>query len=231
VLFNLLNVRRIGEIEYWLTILKVTTIIGLISLGILLPMGVSVGTRKLGTVGQVEAQNLIAVPCPSSALPCLDAPGFPCTPFRHLLLSIDWDEGAFISYIFNGAFGRLVGFWFCCCHATFAYAGVEMIGIAADETERQRETLPRAVRRVSYRIIFYYVGAVFILGLNVSSLDAILKEHVLNGSARSPFVLLVQRAGIRGLPSVINAVALIAALSVANINLYMAVLASCSTPD
>jgi yeast amino acid transporter len=101
-----------------------------------------------------------------------------------------------------------------------------MIGIAAHETERQRETLPRAVRRVSHRIIFYYVGAVFVLGLNVSSQDAILKEHVLSGSTSSPFILLLQRAGIRGLPSVINAVALIAALSVANINLYMAVCAS-----
>lgn len=141
-------------------------------------------------------------------------------------LIVDWKEGAFISYIFTGAFGRLVGFWLCCCQATFSYTGVEMIGIAADETERQRDTLPHAVRRVSYRIIFYYVGAVFVLGLNVSVLDPILKENVLNSYKKSPFVLMVQRAGIQGLPSVINAVALIAALSVANINLYMSVLAT-----
>src|SRR5208282_1811923 len=143
------------------------------------------------------------------------------------LLNIDWSEGAFISYIYKGAFGRLVGFWLCCCQATFAYTGVEMIGIAADETERQRETLPRAVRRVAHRIVFYYVGAVFVLGLNVSVKDPILAEDVLNNYSSSPFILMVQRAGIRGLPSVINAVALIAALSVANANLYMAVLASC----
>lgn len=116
-----------------------------------------------------------------------------------------------------------MGFWYCCCSATFAYLGVEMIGVAAHETVRQRETLPRAVRRISYRVIFYYVGAALVLGLNVSVQDPILKEHVLNGSSVSPFVIMIRRAGIRGLPSVINAAAFIAALSVANINLYMAV--------
>jgi len=146
------------------------------------------------------------------------------------LLTKDWNQGAFLSYIFNGAFGRLVGFWSCCCGATFAYLGVEMIGVAAHETVRQRETLPRAVRRISYRIVFYYVGAVLVLSLNVSVQDPVLKEHVLNGSSVSPFIIMIQRAGIPGLPSVINAVAFIAALSVANINLYMAVYTLLSIP-
>jgi len=106
-----------------------------------------------------------------------------------------------------------------------------MIGVAAHETVRQRETLPRAVRRISYRVIFYYVGAALVLGLNVSVQDPILKEHVLNGSSVSPFVIMIRRAGIRGLPSVINAAAFIAALSVANINLYMAVQPDCNSTN
>lgn len=87
ILFNLLNVRRFGHIEYWLTTVKVITIVGLIFLGILLPMGASVETRRLGTDGQPAFHNptaienltdLTAVPCASSKLPCLDPPGFPC---------------------------------------------------------------------------------------------------------------------------------------------------------
>lgn len=97
--------------------------------------------------------------------------------------------------------------------------------MAAMETERPRETLPHAVRRVSYRIVLYYVGAIFVLGLNVSARDPILAADVLStgGTFASPFVLMVQRAGIRGLGSLINAVALIAALSVATANLYVSV--------
>lgn len=84
LLFNLLNVRRIGEIEYWLTIVKVTTIVGLIILGIVLPMGASVGSRQLGTDGESTLHNLTAVACSSSTMPCLDPPGFPCTFLRSL---------------------------------------------------------------------------------------------------------------------------------------------------
>lgn len=100
------------------------------------------------------------------------------------------------------------------------------MGIAAVETERQRETIPKIVRDVSYRLIFYYVGAVVILSLNVSASDPILAADLSNPSLSymSPFVLMVRRAGLpESLAGIINAVALLAALSVANANLYLGV--------
>jgi amino acid transporter len=104
----------------------------------------------------------------------------------------------------------------------FSYLGLEIIGIAAEETERPRETLPHAVRRVAYRSIIYHVGAVLVLGLNVSANDPILKS-IATQNYNSPFVLMVERAGISGLKHVINAVTLIASLSVANARLYVSV--------
>lgn len=139
------------------------------------------------------------------------------------MLRLDWRRGAFLSYIYPGAFGRLVGFWSACVLATFAYTGVEMIGIAAHEMERQRETIPHAVRRVSHRIVFYYVGAVFVLGLNVSVQDKLLQQSALTGDA-SGFFLMVQRAGLMKLPSVINTGAFITVLSITNSCLYLTVL-------
>jgi amino acid permease len=59
VLFNVLNVRRFGEIEYWMTVIKIVTIVGIIILGFLLPMGVSTDTRQLATIGNDTA------PCPA----------------------------------------------------------------------------------------------------------------------------------------------------------------------
>ena len=104
----------------------------------------------------------------------------------------------------------------------FSYIGIELVGVTAEETERQRDTLPFAVRRVAHRIVFYYVGATLVLGLNVSANDPVLASD-LSRSYASPFVLMVERAGIPGLAHVINAVALIAVLSVANANLYVSV--------
>lgn len=77
VLFNLLNVRRYGEIEYWLTVVKLETIVGLIVLGILLPMGASAGTRLLRNV----STTLAACPANPGPQECLDNPGFLCISF------------------------------------------------------------------------------------------------------------------------------------------------------
>jgi len=72
---NLFNTRRFGEIEYWLTIVKVTTITALIVLGILLPMG---GTSKPPLLGNIGTEPMA---CSNSTVDCLERPGFNCTFF------------------------------------------------------------------------------------------------------------------------------------------------------
>lgn len=74
IIFNLFNVRRYGEIEFWLTSMKVIMCIGIIILGLLLAMGASDDNRLSGTDAQF---NLI--PCNSTADNCVQPPGFGCT--------------------------------------------------------------------------------------------------------------------------------------------------------
>jgi len=75
-LFNNFNVRRYGEIEYWLTVIKVLTIVGIIVLGVLLPMNAPANQKLLGT-----APNLSLIPCLKNPAPgqCVGTPGFGCT--------------------------------------------------------------------------------------------------------------------------------------------------------
>jgi yeast amino acid transporter len=113
-----------------------------------------------------------------------------------------------------------VGFWEACVQSS--YLGLEIIGIVAEETERPRETLPKAVRRVASRVILYHAGILFVLGLNVSSNDPILKISATQSYA-SIFVLMVERAGIPVLKHIILAVTVIALLGAANTRLYVSV--------
>ena len=72
--FNMLNVRKYGEIEFWLTTVKVATVVGIIILGILLPMGASTATLLLGTDDQHHP-----IPCSDPTLDrCVPQPGFNC---------------------------------------------------------------------------------------------------------------------------------------------------------
>jgi amino acid permease len=72
--FNNFNVRRYGEIEYWMTAVKVVTIVGIIFAGVILPMNASPNQRLLGTDA---AGN--PVPCNQTASICVAPPGFNCT--------------------------------------------------------------------------------------------------------------------------------------------------------
>jgi arginine/ornithine permease len=94
----------------------------------------------------------------------------------------------------------------------FSYQGSELIGIAAGESEDPQKNIPRAIRNVLFRIIVFYLASIVIL-------SAIFPTKEL-GLLESPFVTLMEMAGIPYAPDIMNFVILTAILSVGNSCIY-----------
>ncbi|TVY93584.1 putative proline-specific permease [Lachnellula willkommii] len=135
-----------------------------------------------------------------------------------------WKHGhAMKEYDSTGSTGRFLGFFNVLVNAAFSYGGVEVVAVAAGEAENPRKNIPKAVRRVFWRILFFYVLGALAIGVLVSSNDTHLlkaQKDGAAGAARSPWVIGIQNAGIPILPSIINAVILSSASSSANAFLY-----------
>ncbi|KUJ18413.1 uncharacterized protein LY89DRAFT_684319 [Mollisia scopiformis] len=131
--------------------------------------------------------------------------------------------GAMKEYDSTGATGRFLGLFSVLVNAAFSYGGVELVAVAAGEAENPRKNIPKAVRRVFWRILFFYVLGSLAIGVLVASDDPHLlkaQETGAAGAAQSPWVIGIQNAGIPVLPSIINAVILTSASSSANAFLY-----------
>ncbi|CAH0056207.1 unnamed protein product [Clonostachys solani] len=100
--------------------------------------------------------------------------------------------------------------------AAFAFGGTEMVGLAAAESANPRKSIPQASKQVFFRIALFYIINLFILGLILPSDDTRLLGSSGANTKASPFVLAIQDAGIKVLPSIFNAVITISVLSVAN---------------
>ncbi|TCD71468.1 hypothetical protein EIP91_008848 [Steccherinum ochraceum] len=118
-----------------------------------------------------------------------------------------------------GSKGRFLSWWAVMTQAGFSFIGTEIVAIAAGEAKNPRRNLPKAIKRVYVRILLFYVGGVTVIGLLVPYTDPSLSLTVSN-AAKSPFVIAINHAGIKGLPSVINAALLTAAWSAASSDLY-----------
>jgi len=103
--------------------------------------------------------------------------------------------------------------------AAFSYIGTEIVAIAAGEANNPRRNLPKAIRRVYIRILLFYIGGVIIIGLLVP-FDNKGLDLASGTAASSPFVIAIQRSGIKALPSIINACLLTSAWSAASSDLY-----------
>jgi amino acid transporter len=101
--------------------------------------------------------------------------------------------------------------------AAFSFTGTELVGLAAAETANPRKSLPTAMKQVFWRITLFYITALTLVGLLVPYDDNKLTEGGNEADAKaSPFVIAIEAAGIQVLPDVMNAVILIAVLSVGN---------------
>lgn len=138
--------------------------------------------------------------------------------------------GAFRSYIDEGPdgngsdAGRFFAFWSTMVSATFAYLGTELVGVTVGEAQNPRKTIPRAIKLTFYRIVFFYVISVLLVGTLVPYDHPRLEEANSAGtsSAASPFVLAIEIAGIPALPHILNACILLFVFSAANSDLYIA---------
>ncbi|EXV04610.1 amino acid permease family protein [Metarhizium robertsii] len=125
------------------------------------------------------------------------------------------DPGPFVEYIATGHWGRFLGYWSVMTGAVFSFAGVESIAMAGAETRNPRKAIPAACKNVFIRIVLFYMLAILIVGMLVSSQDSRLDRE--SGDAtQSPFVIAASAAGIPAIPSVVNAVVITSAWSASN---------------
>ncbi len=106
--------------------------------------------------------------------------------------------------------------------AGFSFIGVEATAIAAGECVNPEKTVPKAINSVFWRILIFYIGAIFVVATLISYTDPNLLSADVDNVAVSPFTMVFERSGIAMAASVMNAVILTSILSCGNSTLYSA---------
>ncbi|KAK4051873.1 hypothetical protein OIV83_002578 [Microbotryomycetes sp. JL201] len=121
----------------------------------------------------------------------------------------------------NLALGRFLAFFSAFINSAFTYIGIECVAIAAGESRNPSRDIGRAAKRVVWRILFFYIIGILLIGMLVSANNPDLVTGDSNGNS-SPFVIAIRQAGIPALPSIVNACILTSAWSAGNSYLYTA---------
>lgn len=134
------------------------------------------------------------------------------------------DPGAFAELYYD-ALGRWLGFLQCLIQAAFTIAGPDYVSMAAGEAENPRSVMPRAYNAVFYRLTAFFVLGSLCVGIlvpyNDPELTAAFRDAT-PGAAASPYVVAMNRLGIRVLPHIINAMVLMSDFSAGNSYVYCA---------
>ncbi|WP_180168056.1 amino acid permease [Acinetobacter sp. YH12035] len=136
----------------------------------------------------------------------------------YLLLTADATSTASISnlWIHGGFFPNgFDGLFYMLAFMMFAFGGIELISMAAAETENPDKNIPRAVNQTVIRVFLFYICSLAVLlslvpwnQLNLGDLD------------HSPFVMIFSQMGIEWAAHLLNFIILTASLSVCNSGMY-----------
>ncbi|KAL8664374.1 MAG: hypothetical protein Q9202_003063 [Teloschistes flavicans] len=191
---NACGVQLYGRMEWVFKWLKIAILIGSIILMILIRAGIG--------PGKVDGNYGIS-------------PGYKPTGF------FAGDKAAI-----GGTGGRILMVWTCTTTAMFQFMGGEMALVTSGEAKRPMRDLPIAARYMYLLPISFYLVAMLFLGLNVNYLDPRLYHpHIgnigpsrlqgLQTAAISPFVIAIEKAGIKVLPGFLDACFTFSALTAA----------------
>jgi L-asparagine transporter-like permease len=105
------------------------------------------------------------------------------------------------------------GMWVAVIMSVFSYLSIEMIAVAAGEAAQPELAITRAFRSTVVRLILFYI-------LTLALMLAVLPWPQA-GSAKSPFVMVMERLHLPAAGGVMNFVILVSALSAMNSQLYI----------
>lgn len=126
------------------------------------------------------------------------------------------DPGAWTEYNgIKGSTGNFLGVLSALVNASFSFIGVETVVISAAESRHPHRDIPKAAKRVTFRIGFFYILGALLISMIVDPRDPSLVSGSGNANS-SPWVIAIQQAGISVLPSIVNACILISAWSAGN---------------
>ncbi|KAG7892599.1 hypothetical protein KL936_000773 [Ogataea polymorpha] len=187
LMVNIVDVGTYGEVEFWITLIKLIMIIGSMIF------------------------CLVAT--------CGGNPLHKTTGFQY------WrDPGPFVHYLTEKPVGVFLGIWRVFVNAGYGFQGTEVVGITNSEVPNFRRMVPSLMKSIFFRILIFNVISLFMVTLMVSSNDSKLLSAINSGvanGAQSPFVIAVENAGVKVLPSIVNGGILIAAISAANTQIYI----------
>ncbi|WP_105995551.1 amino acid permease [Staphylococcus agnetis] len=122
--------------------------------------------------------------------------------------------------ILGGSFGgSLLAVFGVFLIAGFSFQGTELVGITAGESENPQRAVPKAIKQVFWRILLFYIFAIFIIGMLIPYDNPALMGGG-NDIATSPFTLVFKNAGLAFAASFMNAVILTSVLSAGNSGMY-----------
>jgi amino acid transporter, AAT family len=110
-----------------------------------------------------------------------------------------------------------LGVWLALTLVVTSYMGVEVIAVTAGEAENPEKSIPKAMRTIVFRLIFFYVLAITIM----LAMTPWNQTGAGTGLTASPFVRAFSSAGIPFAATIMNIVVITAALSSCNTDLYL----------
>lgn len=133
-----------------------------------------------------------------------------------------WNSpGAFNEHLVGGNTGRFLAFWSSLISAAFSYGNIQVVALSGTETGNPRKIIPDATKKTFYRVFFFYVLSILIVGMIVPY-DSEALSNSTGTAASSPFVIAFRLAGIKVLPSIINTVVCTSAISSGSACIFLA---------
>lgn len=160
---NMITVQVLGEIEYLASFFKIITTLIFIIVMIIINRG---GMGDMGVLGFKYWQYLKS----DFEHDVIFGPMRPTFDLRSNGTSPP-NQGI------GGNLGRFLALLTAISIATYAYSGTEIVCIAACEAKEPRKALPKATKRVFWRILLFYCLASFVISLNIYAGDPRLLRY------------------------------------------------------